>query len=112
MNNLKAMSETQGSQDGLILKTIEEVLISIFGQKTFNKMLVIMKRNYALEWSEIPRRSKEFSFALREILGTGSMIIEDLIVENLYNSLGLEIVRKKNLSFSDLISRFMSKNNL
>ena len=109
---MKATSEIQRSRDGFILKTIEEVLISIFGKKTFNKMLLIMKRNYALEWNDIPRKSKEFSFALHQILGTGSMIIEDLIVENLYNSLGLEIVRKKNLSFSDYISKFVSKSNL
>ena len=109
---MKAASEIQGSCDGLILKTIEEVLINIFGKKTFNKMLLIIKRNYALEWNEIPRKSKEFSFALRQILGTGSMIIEDLITENLYNSFGLEIVRRKDFSFSDYISRVASRGNL
>jgi len=106
---VKATSEIQGRYDGLILKTVEEVLINVFGKKTFNKMLLIIERDYALKWKEIPKRSKEFSLALRQILGTGSMIIEDLIVENLYNSVGLEIVRKKNLSFSEYISRFASR---
>jgi len=101
---MKTVSEIQGNNDGLILKTIEDVLISIFGDKTFNNLLIALKRNYALEWREIPRRSKEFSLALHQILGTGSMIIEDLIIESLYNNLGLELIRRKDFSFSDYIS--------
>jgi len=104
---LKAAS-VQGSYDDLILKIVKEILTNIFGERTFNKILQIMERDYNLHWREIPRRSKEFSFALRQILGTGSMIIEDLIVETLYSTVGLEILQKKGLSFSDYISRLTS----
>ena len=100
---MKVMHEVPRGPEGLILKTIEEVLINIFGKKTFNKILLIMKSNYALEWKEIPKRSKEFSVVLHQILGTGSIIVEDLIIESLYNNLGIELPRKKDSSFSDYI---------
>jgi len=100
---LKAMHKALGRPEGLILKTIEEVLINIFGKKTFNKILFIMKSNYALEWKEIPKRSKDFSVALHQILGTGSIIVEDLIIESLYNNLGMELPQRKDASFSDYI---------
>jgi len=106
---LKIASEIQGNREGLILKTIEEILTNIFGRETFNKMLLVMKKNYALEWREIPRRSKEFSIALNQILGTGSMIIEDLIIESLHDAFGFEITRKKEFSFSDYISELTSR---
>jgi hypothetical protein len=108
---LRVTSEIQKSHEGLILKTIEEVLINVFGRKTFNKMLLIMKKKYELEWREIPRRSEEFSLALHHLLGNGSMIIEDLIVESLYEALGLEIVQKRDLPFYECISQLTSRRN-
>jgi hypothetical protein len=90
--------------DELILKTIQSVLLEIFGEKTVRKIRHIMKENYSLEWQDVPEKSEVFSSALKEILGQGAAIVEDLIVENLYNSLGKKILWRKDYSFSDYIS--------
>ena len=52
-----------------------------------------------------PEKSQAFSSALSNILGHGSTIIEDLIIESLYLSFGKELLWKKELSFSDYISQ-------
>ena len=106
---MKVAFEIEGSYHSLILKTIEEIMINVFGKETFSKILLTLKRNYNLEWKEIPRRSKEFCLALQQILGSGSMIIEDLIVESLYDNLGVKLTRKKNSSFADYISELTKK---
>jgi hypothetical protein len=96
------------NRDEVILKTVQDVLLNVFGEKSFKKMLRVMKENYALEWQDIPEKSQLFASALRDILGHGSTIIEDLIVENLYVSFGKELMWKKELSFSDYITQLCS----
>ena len=96
------------NRDEVILKAIQDILLNVFGEKSFKKMLRVMKENYALEWQDIPEKSQTFSSALRDILGHGSIIIEDLIVENLYISFGKELMWKKEFSFSGYITQLSS----
>jgi hypothetical protein len=89
--------------DAQIQKMIQNVMLDVFGEKSLNKIRQILKDNYSLEWQDIPEKSEAFSSALKEILGKGALIIEDLIVENLYNSYGKELLWRKDFSFSDYI---------
>ena len=67
----------------LILNIIENILLDIFGKKSLNSILLIMKKNYSLEWKDIPNRIEVFVKVLHKIFGKGSVIIENLIIENL-----------------------------
>lgn len=89
--------------DAQIQKTVQNVMLDVFGEKTLNKIHQILKESYYLEWQDIPEKSEAFSSALKEILGKGALIIEDLIVENLYSSYGKELQWRKDFSFSDYI---------
>jgi hypothetical protein len=89
--------------DAQIQKMIQNVMLDVFGEKSLNKIRQILKENYSLEWQDIPEKSEAFSSALKEILGKGALIIEDLIVENLYSSYGKELQWRKDFSFSDYI---------
>jgi len=91
----------------VILRTIQNVFLDIFGEKTLKKVRQILKDNYSLDWPEIPEKSEVFAAALKEIFGKGATIIEDLIIENLYNSLGKDLPAKNNYTFSDYISSLM-----
>ena len=92
------------SRNDVVLKTIQNILLNVFGERSFKRILRIMREKYMLEWQEIPEKSQTFSSALEDILGRGSVIIEDLILENLYMSCGKELVWKEELSFSDYVS--------
>jgi hypothetical protein len=96
------------NRNEVILKTVRDVFLNVFGEKSFKRMLQVMKESYALDWQDIPERSQVFSSALKDILGHGSIIIEDLIVENLYISFGKELMWKKEFSFSDYITQLSS----
>ena len=98
--------------DEIILKTIQGVMLEIFGEKSLRKIRHVMKENYSLEWHDIPEKSEAFSSALKEILGRGAVIIEDLIVENLYNNFGKELLWRKDFSFTDYISNLSIGNKL
>ncbi len=89
--------------DAQIQKTVQTVMLDVFGEKTLNKIHSILRENYYLEWQDIPEKSEAFSTALKDILGKGAQIIEDLIVENLYSSYGRELQWRKEFSFSDYL---------
>lgn len=88
----------------LILNIIENILLDIFGKKSLNNILLIMKKNYSLEWKDIPNRIGVFVEALHKIFGKGSVIIENLIIENLYLKLDLIFKWKRGYKFSDYIN--------
>ena len=47
--------------------------------------------------------------SLPKILGTGSVIIEDLILETLYSKLGCQLQWKKDCRFPDYIAELKSR---
>lgn len=99
----KLKSEGKHDYREATLETIKTILLEIFGQDQFLNMIKVMEDSYSLNWEEIPEKPGVFSEALKGLLGKGSMIIEDLIVENLYISYGLEFEYKKTYSFNDYL---------
>ena len=100
----KCQLELEEKLDDLILNTIEKILLDIFGKKSLNSILLIMKKNYSLEWKDIPDRVDVFSKALHKIFGKGSVIIENQIIENLYLKLDLTFKWKKGYKFTNYIN--------
>lgn len=88
----------------IISEVVEEVMLSIFGKREFERILRVMMEKYNLDLDGIPSNPQVFSEALREIIGVGSIIVEDLIVENLYTKVGLELPWRKNYRFTDYIN--------
>jgi len=86
------------SFDDLLLETIDDVLKQVFGKKPAKIIIQSMKKNYFLEWEEIPSKVEVFADALGKILGLGA-IIEDLILESLHSNLGLELKWRKVTGF-------------
>lgn len=82
----------------------EEVMLNIFGRKALESILRAMREKYFLDIDEIAERPQIFSEALRRIIGVGSVIIEDLIIENLHIKMGLEFKWRKGYNFADYIN--------
>ena len=95
--------------DPVITVTIKTTLNDIFGRKvtrSINKAMTI----YACKWEEVPRKAMLFSSLLSSILGTGAGIVEDLILENLYEKIELEYRYIKGYEFHNHIERIRKKN--
>jgi len=60
-----------------------------------------VERSCSLKLEDIPKRVEVFTNVLREILGSSSVIIENIIVRSLYSQLGLEFEYKEDYSFLD-----------
>lgn len=89
--------------DRLFLGTIRDIILDIFGKDSLETILQTMNKIYSLKWEDIPDNIKIFKTTIENLFGTGHVIIEDLIIENLYIKLGLNFECKKNYSFQDYI---------
>jgi len=90
------------SFDDLLLETMDDVLKQVFGEEPAKVILKHIKKRYSLE-EEIPERVDVFSDALCKILGSGSVLIENLILKSLYSKLELKFEEKEGYEFSDYI---------
>lgn len=88
----------------MISRVAKEVMLSIFGRKSLDNIIQIMRERYGLDLDEISSKPRLFSEVMRKIIGVSSIIIEDLIIENLYMKVGLKIHWKKGYSFPDYIN--------
>lgn len=53
----------------LINRTVEEVMLNIFGKRTLERILRIMREKYSLKIDEVSEKPQVFSEALRRIIG-------------------------------------------
>ena len=88
------------SFDDIVTEAIAEVIENIFEDGTSKIILKFLDED---EKGTIDQKVKNFAAALPEILGSGSVIIEDLILEKLYSKLGLEFRWKEDYRFHDYI---------
>lgn len=90
--------------DRIILMTIRTTLNDVFGKRvitSFNKAM----RVQSLRWEEIPDNPGLFSELLTKIVGRGHIVLEDLILENLYSEIGLPYEYVEGCEFHDHIEK-------
>ncbi|MFH0896671.1 MAG: MEDS domain-containing protein, partial [Candidatus Bathyarchaeota archaeon] len=71
------------------LESINDTLGCIFGEETRQTLLYHIETEYALSRSEIPVKLRDFFKVLESLLGTGGMLVDQAILKNLYNKIGL-----------------------
>jgi len=89
--------------ENLILDTINEVIRNIFDDEVAGMLLKYVSENSS---GDIDERLRRFEESLPKILGSGAVIIEDLILETLYSKLGIQLDHKRK-SFTDCITRLI-----
>ena len=82
--------------DDLLPETIENILKQVLGEVSAKVVLQYIKKSDSLN-------REVFVDDLHKILGQGSVIIEDLILESLYSKLKLRFDEKEGYRFSDYI---------
>lgn len=102
-------NSSTGSQYGhnfndVLQGTIKDTLLGIFGEKSTKTIFKTMEKVHSIRLDDVSSKSHTFDAALRDILGTGHQIVEDLILENLFDRTGKVFEYRENFSFSDYIN--------
>lgn len=94
--------------DPVITSTIKATLNDIFGRSVTRSINKAMKA-YSCKWEEVPCKAWLFSELLCRVIGEGHVIVEDLILENLYEKIGLEYEYIKGYEFHNYIEKIRIK---
>jgi len=76
-------SHSQNRQGEKLNKVIDEVLNQILGQEATQIIYEYLENNHCIQRHEIAQKLDSFNHALKQYLGTGAVIIEKVIQENL-----------------------------
>ena len=86
--------------DEVFEETVDEVIKNVFEDKAAKTILVYFNESNSQEFEQ---KVRALTGSLPKILGAGSVIIEDLILEALYLKYGLELRRRKGYGFRNYI---------
>jgi len=89
--------------DQLLLDSIDEALMHLFNESAAKSIYVYMKNMCNLKREDIAKKIDVFSTSLERLLGSGALVIENLILKILSSKAQLEFVERENYGFSDYI---------
>lgn len=92
--------------DDVVMQTIDEVVRNVFEDEIAETIFQYSRERGS---EKVDDTIRALADSLPKILGTGSVIIEDLILEALYAKLGFEIKWNKDYRFPDYISELKER---
>jgi len=84
-----------GRLDDLLLGVVDETLREVFREEGAKVIYDFLENNCHLKREEIAEKPEVFSAGLERLLGSGALVVEKLILKNLYSRLRLEHAGKK-----------------
>jgi len=86
--------------------TVDEVLKQIFGQSAALIIYNHLEKNSSLSPEEIPQKLEDFAKGLESFLSSGALVIEGIILKQLYSSYGFEFKgMEEDCGFVDYITK-------
>ena len=89
--------------DNLLLEVIDETLKHVFREEGTKAIHDYLENKCHLKLEETAEKPEVFSAGLERLLSSGALVIEKLILKNLYRKLKLKFKEKKGHEFSDYI---------
>jgi hypothetical protein len=82
--------KTKGEFDKTFRKTVDDVLNQIFGQAAALIIYNYLENSNSLTPEEFPEKLDAFARGLENFLDSGALVVENIILKQLYSSYGLE----------------------
>jgi PAS domain S-box-containing protein len=101
--NGKSKAETSRKFDSVLLDVVDETLTQIFKEVGVPVIYASFEQNCQLKREDIPKRPDAFTACLEELLSSAAIVVEKLIVKNLYHRFGSEYMEPAIFSFPDRV---------
>jgi hypothetical protein len=98
------MEEKAKNFDEIFIEAVDEGL-KVLGESGKQMIFFYLEKGFSVKKHEIPEKPEAFAQGLEKIFKAGALVIEKLIVENLYSKLGLEYENKQNFSFEEYVKK-------
>ena len=104
------MSENKKKLNRVLVNTVDEELMKIFGKTATLVIYSYFEDNLSLKRENIPEKIELFSQGLKNFFGSGACMLEKTILTDLYSGFGLKYNEKKGHTFVDYVTEL--KNHL
>jgi len=81
----------------------------VFGEASAKFIYDYLANNSRLKLEEIAEKPEVFSTGMKKLLGSGTLVIENLILKNLYRKLELKFEEKEGYEFSDYVKELRKR---
>ena len=99
-----------GEFERILLKTINDVLLEIFGESATSIIYGYIEKNYSLNQQNITHNLQTFIKGLNEFLGSGARMVQIMILKELYSNFGFELEQiDDRRSFADCVNELKCK---
>ena len=95
--------------DDLLLKVVDETMKQVFRGVGAKVIYSHLENNSHLKREEIAEKTELFSTGMQKLLGSGTPVIEKLILKGLYRRLELKFEEKEGYEFSDYIEELRKR---
>ena len=87
----------------MLFDVIDKTMRQVFRDAGVQVIYDFLEKNSRLKPEEIVEKPEAFSAGLERLLGSGALVIEKLILKNLYRKIDLKFEEKKGFAFSDYV---------
>lgn len=94
------MQEKENEFEKLFMESVDEGL-KVLSESGRQMVFFHLEKSYSIKRQDIPKKPEAFAKGLEKIFGVGALVIEKLILENLYSKLGLKHEEKEHHTFVD-----------
>lgn len=98
-----------GNLDNLLLCVVDETMKQFFKEAGSKVIYSFIENNCHLKHEKITENPEVFSDSLEKLLSSGALVIEKIILKNLYRKLDLKFEEKKGYEFADYIRELKEK---
>lgn len=95
--------------DILLLKVVDKTMKQVFTETGTKVVYDFLENNSRLKREEIAKKPKIFSARMKKLLGSGALVVEKIILKNLYSKLELKLEEKEGYEFSDYIKELRKR---
>jgi hypothetical protein len=108
-NRKDEASETKGKLADLLLSAVDETINQVFKEAGAKVIFDFIESKCHLKLEEIVEKPEVFSVGLERMLRSGAIVIEKMILKNLYRKLELRFEEKDGYEFSDYMKELREK---
>jgi hypothetical protein len=101
------MQETRKNFDELFMDAVDEAL-KVLSESGRQMLFFHLEKSYSIKRHEISQKPEAFAAGLEKIFGAGALVLEKLIIKNLYSQLGLKFEDKRDYTIADFLKTMKS----
>ncbi|MGB9960055.1 MAG: hypothetical protein ACPLKQ_06010 [Candidatus Bathyarchaeales archaeon] len=103
------MTTNNKQWDEILLEAVDEALQTVLGESGKEVIYYYFQNSYAIKKEDIPEKPELFIEFLKKLFGVGAELIENTILKNLCQKLGIKPEQAENAKLAEFLRKINHK---